>query len=66
MKKMGKKAIVIFLTVIAFFLIYFLGLRCLFENYVENIYLQGLIMGVVSGLLVFIDLRIFRKLNAQQ
>ncbi len=63
---MGKKTIVIFLTVIAFFLIYILGLRCLFEHCVENIYLQGLIMGVVSGLLVFIDLRIFRKLNAQQ
>lgn len=63
---MGKKAVVILLTVITFFLIYFLGLRYLFENYVENIYLQGLAMGAVSGLLVFIDLRIFRKLKAQQ
>lgn len=63
---MGKKAVVILLTVITFFLIYFLGLRYLFENYVENIYLQGLAMGAVSGLLVFIDLRIFRKFKAQQ
>lgn len=63
---MGKKAVVILLTVITFFLIYFLGLRYLFENYVENIYLQGLAMGTVSGLLVFIDLRIFRKFKDQE
>ena len=59
---MFKKILIITITILIYFLIYFLVLRNIYSQYIENMFLQALIMGIIGGLLVFIDLRLFRKI----
>ena len=59
---MLKKIFIVILTAFIYFFLYFGMLRNIFSQYIENIFLQSLIMGIIGGLLVFIDLRLFRKL----
>ena len=61
-RNMLKKIFIIVLTALIYFFLYFGILRNLFSQYIENILLQSLIMGIIGGLLVFIDLRLFRKI----
>ena len=59
---MLKKIFIIVLTALIYFFLYFGILRNLFSQYIENILLQSLIMGIIGGLLVFVDLRLFHKI----
>ncbi len=59
---MFKKISIIVISTVIYFFLYFFILRSIFSQYIENIFLQSLIMGIIGGLLVFVDLRLFRKI----